>query len=558
MQISIRTGVLQVIENPFWRGVVHGVYGALTRTFHQDARLRKGEAGGFRPACGHRQIIPALAMHEDELDHIHLPEQEREEIARFIWAQESLELHTVGIDIGSSTAHLVFARLLLQRRSQELSSRFVVTEREVVWRSPIMLTPFLPDGTIDAGALGRFVRDCYAKAGFARSDIDSGAVILTGEAIKRSNARAIDELFAGEAGKFVCATAGHKLEATLAAHGSGAVALSRREDTCLLHVDIGGGTTKLALIDRGRILGVSAFAVGGRLLAADADGVWTRVDDSARMVAAELGLAPDAKSLGTAEARARIARRLAAIAADYILDAPRDELGQRLLLTEPLARDVAPSAITFSGGVSEYIFGREQAQYGDIARLLAAELRDQFTRRLNIPVIDPGQGIRATVIGASQFTVQVSGKTIDLPDRSILPVHNVPVVRLATTGELAPAEVRTELAAALRRLDLAPEARMAVAFDWYEAPEYRRIAATAQAILDVVAPEGRRGELLLLMIDGDVGKTFGHIMRDEIGLTGPFAAIDGVQLQELDFVDVGEFVDPPGVVPVVIKSLLFS
>src|SRR5208337_3361370 len=106
------------------------------------------------------------------------------------------------IDIGSSTSHLLFAKVVLQRQLQGLSSRFVVVGRDIVWRSPILLTPFLPDGTIDARALGEFVHGCYRDAGFARSDVDSGAVILTGEAIKRTNARAIDELFAEEAGKF--------------------------------------------------------------------------------------------------------------------------------------------------------------------------------------------------------------------------------------------------------------------------------------------------------------------------------------------------------------------
>src|SRR5246127_1513589 len=183
-------------------------------------------------------------MHETDFLHEHaMTEADRAAIARTIWAQENVEFKTVGIDIGSSTSHLLFAKVLLQRQSQGLSSRFVVIGREIVWRSPILLTPFLPDGTIDANALGDFIARCYANAGFAQSDIDSGAVILTGEAIKRKNARAIDELFAAEAGKFVCATAGHKLEARLAAHGSGAVALSKARDCCLLHVDIGGGPT---------------------------------------------------------------------------------------------------------------------------------------------------------------------------------------------------------------------------------------------------------------------------------------------------------------------------
>src|SRR3954453_20685226 len=226
-------------------------------------------------------------MHDTEFDHEHaeLSEEDRAELARFIWSQEHVELRTVGIDIGSSTSHLLFAKITLQRQSQGLSSRFAVVDRQVIWRSPIMLTPFLPDGTIDADGLASFIHDAYLEAGFARSAIDSGAVSLTGEAIKRTNSRAIDELFADEAGKFVCATAGHVLEARLAAHGSGAVRLSKQRGTCVLHVDIGGGTTKLALIEEGTVLGVSAFAVGGRLIATDAYGRWTRVDDSARLAA---------------------------------------------------------------------------------------------------------------------------------------------------------------------------------------------------------------------------------------------------------------------------------
>src|ERR1700686_2392249 len=305
-------------------------------------------------------VIVYPKMHEADFSHEHVETAaERAAIVRTIWDQDNVSFKTVGIDIGSSTSHLLFANVALQRQSQGLSSRFVVVGREIVWRSPILLTPFLPDGTIDAEKLGEFIQHCYGDAGFTQDEIDSGAVIPTGEAIKRTNARAIDELFAAEAGKFVCATAGHKLECTLAAHGAGAVRLSKERDECVLHVDIGGGTTKLALIDKGVILGVAAFAVGRRLLAADESGMWARGDDPARPLAEELGLAPDPATLADAAARRRIAQRLAAVAADYILDAPRDALGRALLLTEELRRPVAPAAITFSGGVSEYVFGYE-------------------------------------------------------------------------------------------------------------------------------------------------------------------------------------------------------
>jgi ethanolamine utilization protein EutA len=499
-------------------------------------------------------------MHETDFDHEHVPTPaERAAIARTIWSQENVEFKTVGIDIGSSTSHLLFAKVALQRQSQGLSSRFVVVGREIVWRSPIALTPFLPDGTIDAQTLGDFIRGSYGDAGFTQSEIDSGAVILTGEAIKRKNARVIDELFAQQAGKFVCATAGHKLESRLAAHGSGAVALAKARDTCMLHVDVGGGTTKLALIDRGVIVGLSAFAVGGRLIATDAHGAWTRIEQSARLVADDLGFKPTPQTLADPAIRARIARRLATVAADVITGAPLDRLGQSLLLTEPLPRTAVPTALTFSGGVAEYIFGHEEGEFGDIAKPLAAELAGELSRRSGLPLIDPGQRIRATVIGASQFTVQVSGKTIYLPDPYVLPVHNVPVVRvgLDSPGDVDPERLANAVRAGLEEIDLDRHSRMAIAFSWHGDPEHGRLKAAGEGIYRALLPLADRIKLLLLMIDGDIGKNFGRLMHRELNWPGKIVSIDGMELQELDYVDVGELIAPPGVVPVVIKSLLF-
>jgi ethanolamine utilization protein EutA len=502
-----------------------------------------------------------MNMHEVEFDHEHVETAaERAALARTIWDQDNVAFTTVGIDIGSSTSHLLFAKVALQRQSQGLSSRFVVIGREIVWRSPILLTPFLADGTIDARELGEFIRCCYGDAGFAQSDIDSGAVILTGEAIKRTNARAIDELFAEEAGKFVCATAGHKLECRLAAHGSGAVALSKARDTCILHVDVGGGTTKLALIDRGTIVGLCAFAAGGRLIATDAGGAWTRIDESARLVAEDLGFEASPQTLADEAVRRRIARRLAVIAADVITGAVLDPLGLALLLTEPLPRPVAPTALSFSGGVAEYIFSHETAEFGDIAKLLAAELAGELSRRSGLPLIDPGQCIRATVIGASQFTVQVSGKTIYLPDPYVLPVHNVPVVRvgLDSAGAIDVERLAGALRAGLEEIDLDRHGRIAVAFDWRGDPEHSRLKAAGEGVVRALLPLAERIKLLLLMIDGDIGKTFGRLLHRELNWPGKIVSIDGMELQELDYVDVGELIAPPGVVPVVIKSLLFA
>jgi ethanolamine utilization protein EutA len=501
-------------------------------------------------------------MHDVDYDHEHamIPEEARLAIAQSIWEQENVELKTVGIDIGSSTSHLLFAKVVMQRQTQGLSSRFVVIERSVIWRSPIMLTPFLPNGTIDAGKLKEFIDGAYEQAGFAKSDVDTGAVILTGEAIKKTNARAIDEIFAAEAGKFVCATAGHKLECLLAAHGSGAVALSKARQNCVLHVDIGGGTTKLALIDKGHVVALQAFAVGGRLIAQDENGEWTRFDDSVQLIAEEQGWPSDPASLADEELRKKYARRLAEVAADYISFSELDELGKKLELTEPLPRDRNVEAFTFSGGVGEYIFTYEDSEYGDIAKHLAHSLTDILPGRSKLPLVDPGHRIRATVIGASQFTVQVSGKTIHLPDPEALPVHNIPVIRphLHFKKKVDEAKMVAEIHKSIDKLDMVPSQKIALALTWDGDPEYSQIAAAARAIKTAFAPDGKRDELLVLMIDGDIAKTMGRILREELKMPGQLVSIDGIQLQELDFVDVGEMISPPGVVPVVIKSLLFS
>src|SRR5215469_13305620 len=246
-------------------------------------------------------------MHELEFDHLHVEPGENE----VAWSADNVELTTVGIDIGSSTSHLMFARVHLQRLTAALSSRFVVVGRKVLWQSPILLTPYLPDYTIDTDELEGFIGGCYAYAGIDPADIDSGAVILTGEAIKRHNARAIADLFSEEAGRFVCASAGHHMECQLAAHGSGAIALSRSRTMRLLNVDIGGGTTKLALIENGRILATCAIAAGGRLMVEDEAKGLTRIEPPAQEVAKALGIELALGAPLAPESRRRIAARMA-------------------------------------------------------------------------------------------------------------------------------------------------------------------------------------------------------------------------------------------------------
>ena len=504
--------------------------------------------------------MPALPLrlHDDDSPHFHeLSEEDRNAIAEVIWNAENIELTTVGIDIGSSTSHLMFARVHLQRKTQGLSSEFVVVSREILWRSPILLTPFLPDYTIDAGRLRSFFEEAYRSAGLAPKDIDSGAVILTGEAVKRRNAQAIAQIFAADAGKFVCASAGHHMECVLAAHGSGATAISKRTHRTVLNVDIGGGTTKFALIANGEIESTCAVAVGGRLIAMHPDGTLARVEDPARQVARTLGIDLALGAPLSDADRDRLADALAGIVIAMIAGEAPGALAEELMLTEPLSA-ARPHIVTFTGGVSEYLFGRESATFGDIARPLAQRIHDAFSSgRINLRIMNPGQGIRATVIGASQFTVQVSGKTIHMSEAIALPIRNVPVVfpALKLNAEFEAAGVATAIRSALESIDASPDQPIALGIRWHGDPYYQRMRELAEGI---AAALGEKTALpLILMVDGDIGRLLGHILEHELRVQRGIISIDGIHLREFDYVDIGEVIPDTGVVPVIIKSLLF-
>lgn len=490
-----------------------------------------------------------------------LPEAEADETDDAIWRADNVELTTVGIDIGSSTSHLVFSRVHLQRLGQYLSSRFVVVERETLWRSPILLTPYLPDNRIHAEALGAFIAAAYRNAGLSPQGVDSGAVILTGEALKRENARAIADLFAAQAGKFVCASAGHNLEAILAAYGSGAARYSLLNQLRVLQVDIGGGTSKLALIENGEVLQTAAIEVGGRLVAFDSDGAVVRVESGARAAAQRLGLQLQLGQPLSHSDRKALVRALADCLLRLLRGEPLSELGEGLLLTARLRTDGTPDALTFSGGVAEYFYGSERQQFGDLSPMLADELlAAQQNGELPAPVVETAERIRATVLGASQFTVQLSGNTVAISNEHILPIHNLQVLfpRLDLGRDPSPEEVAAAIRLSLQRFDLAEgQAPIAIAFAWRGDPFYQRLRALADGIALALPLTLARRLPLALVFDGDVGRSIGDILRLELGVQNDLISIDGMELNEFDYIDVGEIIRPADVVPVVIKSLIF-
>jgi ethanolamine utilization protein EutA len=477
-------------------------------------------------------------------------------VRRSLETEDEIRLVSVGVDIGSSTSHLVFSRLVLER----LDNRYVVSERKVVHESEVLLTPYADDTTIDAAALGRFIDRQYELAGVDPRAIDTGALILTGVAVRRGNARAIGELFASQAGKFVSVSAGDALEATLAAFGSGACARSIRESARVMNVDIGGGTSKIALCEAGDVLEMTAADIGARIVSFDSEGRVERIEEAGRRFAAEVGLSleigdkPDAILL----------HAMIELMADYLFEViSKPVLGAEasaLLRLDPLRNERRPDVVSFSGGVSEYIYGREDRAFGDLGRAFGRAI----LARIKVwgPRIEPSdEGIRATVIGASQYTIQVSGSTIFVAPQSVLPLRNVPVVTpdLPLEDEtLAVERISESVRAALRRLDLDDgERAVALCYRWKGSATFARLEAFCRGIAAGLANVLERGLPLILVGDGDVGGLIGIHCREETRLPNPIVSIDGIALKEFDFIDIGALLETSGAVPVVIKSLVF-
>jgi ethanolamine utilization protein EutA len=461
-------------------------------------------------------------------------------------------LTSVGIDIGSSTSHLMFSQLLIGYPSLH-QRRPMVLDRRVIARSPILLTPFTGDWNIEAEPLKALVEATFQEAGLAREDIDTGAVIITGEAARRDNARKIAELFSDEAGRFVCATAGPNLETVMAAHGSGAVLKSREEGLTVLNIDVGGGTTKVSVIDNGRIRRTSALNIGARLLAHDQGEIVTRLEKAGRRFLDDLG---HDLSIG-AKIGEDLRRRLAARMAHVLFDAVADGRASwdDLYVTAPLGDLPSIDGILFSGGVSEYIYSREANTFGDLGPYLGEEIRREAKQR-GFRIFDSSEGIRATVIGASQYTVQLSGETIHVPEAAKLPARNLRVFIVHVDWE-SPVATRAENAIkkALRERD--PEVRGApfvVAFSSPPFCGYGAVQELARGIDDALAGLPAEDRPDTLVFEQNVGRVVGGILSSKWNLP----CVDEINLSELDFIDVGEVVEGEGFVPVVIKSLAFG
>jgi ethanolamine utilization protein EutA len=469
----------------------------------------------------------------------------------------TIKLRSVGIDVGSSTSHLVFSNLVLVRDEMSPSRRFKIGEREVIYEGKIIDTPMHDNDTIDVNQLIGFVRDECERANIDPEDIHTGAVIITGETAKKRNAREIVEALSNDTGKFVAATAGPNFESLLAAMGSGATARSKDLNKTILSCDIGGGTANMAISVNGEIVSTSCISVGGRLLAINPDGTIRKLDGPARKIMEHLGLIYDVGDRIPKADMGKIASSMANVLMEVITGPAETVLTKQLMNSPPLDFQYEIDEYSFSGGVAEFIYG-PPSDYGDIGTLLAEKLMALFPG-LNAPVVEPVNKIRATVIGAGAYSLSISGCSGFMDEKLTFPLKNIPVLRVdVERSKLSVEHVVSQINLAYNRFDLNEgEEIVALYFKDPVQASYPRLELFAKSIEAALVNSIHKKIPIILIFEKDVARSVGSVIQRETSLKTNLLSLDELLLEEGEWIDIGAPLVDRQVFPVTVKSLVF-
>ena len=445
----------------------------------------------------------------------------------------SESLLSVGLDVGTTSTQMIFSRLRIGNKAGSFAvPELEIENREILYKSPVHFTPLLEGDLVDADALRKIVDAEYTAAGISKEDVNTGAIIITGETSRKENARAVLESLAGYAGEFVVATAGPDLESILAAKGAGATDYSERTGKPVLHMDIGGGTSNLAWIEDGKIVATSCLNVGGRLLKIAPDGKLTYVS-------------PVLEGIFEKKTGEVVNREEVYLLCEKLVRALEAAAGLReedgltgALMTKGIAEpvctlvrnDMNDPVISFSGGVADCIESEKPwLAYGDMGPELGMAIRN--SRLCQGEYVLGSETIRATVIGAGSHSAQLSGSTV-FHQNVKFPLNNLPVVRKVEE---------------LKMLD----GPGVLAVKGLTEPSYQALTEMAEHILRVFS-----GSLLVVAMEQDMAKALGQILALRLGSDAQVLCIDRVRLQEGSFLDVGAPVGPA--LSVVIKTLILN
>lgn len=472
------------------------------------------------------------------------------------------ELLSVGVDVGTTTTQVVFGKLSVENTASLFSvPRVCITGQRVVYQGDIRFTPYQSPLLIDGGEIRRMVAEDFARAGVLPADTDTGAIIITGEAARKENAAVVAESLSGFAGEFVVSTAGPALEAVLAGKGSGARQYSRDNYCAAVNLDIGGGTTNIAMFVNGEAAATGCLDIGGRMVRLNPDGAVAHATQGALRAAESLDIPLSAGTAALLPELERLAEKLGGLMAQELGFAPREPLLEQLRTAgcKPFAPPVPIGRVFFSGGVARYIYGGEDedwAKYGDIGVLLGRAIaRNKLLTRV---MAGGSETIRATVMGAGCYATTVSGSTVAVDDTRF-PVKNLPVCHISPEQEAQgvledPGLLAKEI---VWLQEQCGRKDIAIGFCGRRDIGFRRLERLADSLCE--AAENIPAEYpVIVAVEADIAKALGQAMLRRIGNRRGVVCIDGISTSQGDYIDLGSPLMGGLAVPVVIKTLLFG
>lgn len=475
---------------------------------------------------------------------------------------------SVGIDVGTTTTQIVFSHLVLAD-SARLGQipRIGISQKTVLYQSPIVFTPLADRETIDVPRLMEIIQHEYRSAGIDPKEVETGAVIITGETAKKKNADEILQALGSMAGEFVVTVAGPNLESMIAGRGSGSAQYSQKHFCKVANIDIGGGSANSAIFNSGRLNAAAAMNYGGRIIEIDhSTGRVRHVAPPARMILDDIGLIIQPGDTPTLADLRRFTDRMANLTVE-LLEGTSSPLAQKIYLTPPSPVSAKGSTLMLSGGIGYYFYNplpiftvADATPHDDLGPLLAESLRSHPAITA-YEIVPPPETLRATVLGASSQTVSLSGSTI-WAEKELLPLRNIPVIRPTLVG--SPGEPLWEqshledvFSEAIQRWDINPtQDYFAIAFDFDRQLDYNtlnQLAGGLAAFSVKILPDDFP---LIVIITRDYAQALGQTIK-AFAPNRALLVIDQIGLEEGDYIDIGSPLMEGRVVPVSVKTLIF-
>ena len=473
---------------------------------------------------------------------------------------------SVGIDIGTSTTQLVFSRIHIENMASLVSiPRLKIMDKQIIHTSSIHYTPLASANRIDGAAVRTLVEQEYAKANISANQVGTGAVIITGETARKDNAADVLNSLSGLAGEFVVATAGPSLEGIIAGKGANAHTESKDRGAVVANLDIGGGTTNIAVFQNGEVRDTACLDIGGRLVKfADKNGTVAYASEKIRTLASSLGISLEKGAVLDTVQIETLASAMAKILSQALGMSEASDQLKNMATDKLLTLDYPIDYLTFSGGVADCIPNQKGADvedkfaYGDLGLFLGNAVADNIMAA-GIPVLPSKETIRATVVGAGSHTTDISGSTVTFSDEA-LPLQNVPVLKLTSEDECSdPAEWARVIAEKVRWFDLKGENQMpALAFKGPASPGFEDIQTLADSILLGMERVMNLPAPLVIVVENDLAKALGQALRAKLAGKKQVICIDTIKVENGDYIDIGKGLANGRVVPVIVKTLVFG